>query len=519
MIRTSILSPRANQVGISIALSVLGIWSAWQIGGLIASNNDLAVALVAVGVTMCVIAVSILNNWRSGFYIFIIWLLFEDLIRKFMGNNMAIYFAKDALVFITYLSFFAAVRRGKAAIFHFPFMIYVSVFFWLGVVQCFNPQSPSFLYSLLGFKLYFFYIPLAFVGYSLVRTDRDLRSFLAAIIGLAALIAVLGILQSIVGPSFLNPSFLAPDIRDLSLLYRYSPESHEILYQPNSVFVSAGRFDAYLLVSWILGLGIAAFLLLRQFRGRTAIFVSVSAIAVALLMCGGRGVLVYAVVSTLVLAVGFLWGAPWRWGQTHRLLKTMGRTLLVGVFSILIIASLFPDEVGTRVSYYAETMLPSSPTEQLSDRVQNYPVREFEKAFEQGGWVMGHGIGTASLGVQYVSRWLGQRPLSIGVESGFGNLVLEYGILGLLLWWLWTAALLISVWKIVRRLRQTAYFPLAFSIFWFLFLLLYPMTYGTLNFYQDYVYNAYLWLLVGVVFRLPKLVDQNSERSLTTVIS
>jgi hypothetical protein len=519
MTRISILSPRANQAWISIALSILGLWSAWQIGSLIASENDLTVALVAVSVTMCVIAVSILNNWRSGFYIFVIWLLFEDLIRKFMGNNMAIYFAKDVLVLITYLSFFAAVRRGKAVIFHFPFMIYLSVFFWLGVVQCFNPASPSFLYSLLGFKLYFFYIPLAFVGYSLVRTDRDLRSFLAAIIGLAALIAVLGVLQSIIGPSFLNPRILAPDIRDLSLLYRYSPESHQSLYQPNSVFVSAGRFDAYLLVSWILGLGIAAFLLLRRFRGRTAIFVSVAAIAVSLLMCGGRGVLVYAVVSTLVLAVGFLWGAPWRWGQTHRLLKTMGRTLLVGVFSILVIASLFPDEVGTRVTYYAETMLPSSPGEQLSDRVQNYPVREFEKAFEQGGWAMGHGIGTASLGVQYVSRWLGQRPLSIGVESGFGNLVLEYGILGLLLWWLWTAALLISVWKIVRRLRQTAYFPLAFSIFWFFFLLLYPMTYGTLNFYQDYVYNAYLWLLVGVVFRLPKLVDQNSERTLTTVIS
>jgi hypothetical protein len=322
---------------------------------------------------------------------------------------------------------------------------------------------------------------------------------------------MLGILQSIIGPSFLNPRILAPDIRDLSLLYRYSPESHQSLYQPNSVFVSAGRFDAYLLVSWILGLGIAAFLLLRRFRGRTAIFASVGIIAVALLMCGGRGVLVYAIVSTIILAVGFLWGAPWRLGQTHKLIKAIGRTLVVGIISIAIIASLYPKEVGVRLAYYAETMLPNSSTQQVTNRLQDYPIQEFEKAFGQGGWVMGHGIGTASLGVQYVSRWLGQKPLAIGVESGFGNLVLEYGILGLLLWWLWTAALLISIWRIVRRLRQTAYFPLAFSIFWFVLLLLYPMTYGTLNFYEDYVYNAYLWLLVGVVFRLPALVDQNAR--------
>jgi hypothetical protein len=513
MLRSSIANARTTQGWISVSLMLLAVWSGWEISGLVASESTVAIAFVGLGVIMCVIGMSILNNWRSGFYIFVTWLLFEDLIRKFMGNNMAIYFAKDALALLTYLSFFAAVRRKKGIVYRFPFMVFLGLFFWLGVLQCFNPESPSLMYSLLGFKLYFFYIPLVFIGYSLIRNDRDLSAFLAAIIGLAGLIAILGILQSIIGPSFLNPRILAPDIRDLSLLYRYSPESHQSLYQPNSVFVSAGRFDAYLLVSWILGLGIGAFLLLKRFRGRTAIFASIGIIAVALLMCGGRGVLVYAIVSAIVLAVGFLWGAPWRWGQAHKLMKAIGRTLAVGSLAIVIVASIFPHEVGARLAYYAETMLPSSPTEQLTDRVQNYPVQEFKKAFQQGGWVLGHGIGTASLGVQYVSRWLGQKPLAIGVESGFGNLVLEYGILGLLLWWLWTSVLLISVWRIVRRLRQTVYFPLAFSIFWFLFLLLYPMTYGTLNFYQDYVYNAYLWLLVGVVFRLPALVNQNARSS------
>jgi amino acid permease len=45
----------------------------------------------------------------------------------------------------------------------------------------------------------------------------------------------------------------------------------------------------------------------------------------------------------------------------------------------------------------------------------------------------------------------------------------------------------------------------AFAIFWLAFLILYPITYGTLNGYQDYILNAYLWLLIGILFRLPAL--------------
>jgi len=32
---------------------------------------------------------------------------FEDLFRKFLGNNMAVFFAKDVLTIVLYISFFA----------------------------------------------------------------------------------------------------------------------------------------------------------------------------------------------------------------------------------------------------------------------------------------------------------------------------------------------------------------------------------------------------------------------------
>jgi len=96
-------------------------------------------------------------------------------------------------------------------------------------------------------------------------------------------------------------------------------------------------------------------------------------------------------------------------------------------------------------------------------------------------------------------------PLPIGVENGFGTLIIEFGILGLALWLAWTAALLLAEWRVVYKLRGTPYFPIAFSIFWFSFLLLLPFTYMGMAPYQNFILNAYLWLLVGVLFRLPAL--------------
>lgn len=54
-------------------------------------------------------------------------------------------------------------------------------------------------------------------------------------------------------------------------------------------------------------------------------------------------------------------------------------------------------------------------------------------------------------------------------------------------------------------MRGSPLFPLAFMIFWYAGLLLLPLTFNGLRPYQDFVLNAYLWLLLGILFRLPSL--------------
>ena len=89
-----------NQTLISVGLFVFAIWAAWQAGNEVASENVRTLEFVALGFAACAIAVAILRSWRTGFYFFLVWMLFEDLVRKYMGNNLALFFGKDILLLL-----------------------------------------------------------------------------------------------------------------------------------------------------------------------------------------------------------------------------------------------------------------------------------------------------------------------------------------------------------------------------------------------------------------------------------
>jgi hypothetical protein len=456
------------------------------------------VALLCVG---GVVIIAILNDWRRGLYLLVAWILFEDFVRKYLGNNMAIYFGKDALVIILYFSFFRARLAKRAERFRIPFRIPLLLFFWFGLLQMFNPASTSIFYGILGMKIYFLYVPLIYVGYALMESEGELRRFFQFTCVLILIVAGLGLLQSILGPTFLNPTNLQEDIRELSTLYRVS-SSGAMAYRPTSVFVSTGRFADFLIVAWMISLGYSGYLLLRSRHGRTLAFTTVSVVSAASLMSASRGVLMWNTGIALVVAAGFLWGAPWRQREAIRVLRAIQRTVLGVGIGIIALLALFPEEIGSRLAIYSETLLPNSPTSELVHRTQTYPLQQLGYAFDHPRWPYGYGIGTCTLGGQYVMRIMHATPMRVGVESGYGDLVVELGIVGLILWIVLGFSISISAWKIVRELRGTPWFPLAFVVFLFSALLFFPMTFTSFFTFQDFVINAYLWLLLGILYRL-----------------
>lgn len=483
----------------------VALFGAYEAAGFIISGDTAGIIYVALAFIVAVFVVAMLNNWRRGLYIFLFWLLFEDFARKYLGNNMVIYFAKDFLVAVVYLSFFLAWRKKQLQSFRPPFLLPLMLMVWFGFLQVFNPASPHLVYGILGLKLFFYYIPLMLVGYAVVDSETTLRRFFVLNLIPILLISALGITQSILGPTFLNPSTIQEDIRELSTLYRVAPISGVSVYRPTSVFVSGGRYCDLLNVAWPLALGFLGYTLLRYKRARWLGFLAVSLIAAASLLSASRGVFVWSIISVTLVTIAFLWGAPWREREVMRVLRTIFRAGLGIGLAIILLLVTFPDALLGRLAVYSETLSPDSPASELVHRTWDYPLRNFLGAFSYDQWPYGFGIGTTALGTQYVARIFGVKPLGVGVESGFGALVVEMGIGGLILWLVMAIAITLSAWKTVLHLRGSPWFPIGFTIFLYAFLLLLPEMIGGIQAYEDFVVNAYLWLLLGVLFRLPHL--------------
>jgi hypothetical protein len=496
---------------VSFVFFVFALLVAFTVTRYILNDDFESLALTGLVLAGSAIVVVVINSWRNGLYFFLAWLLFEDLARKFLGNNMAVYFAKDALLLIVYLSFFTAYRRKDRDLqtFRPPFLPVLYVFVWFAAIQMFNPASTSIFYGLLGMKLYFYYMPLLFVGYAMIDSEADLRKFLNINLGLILIIAFLGIAQSIVGPRFLNPEVLGQDIRLLSETYRVSAAGVRV-YRPTSVFVSTGRFADFLIAAWYLVFGFSGYLLLRERRGRLIVFLALAVTAAACVMCMSRGVFLWSIIGAVAGSVAFIWGAPWRHGEALRAVRALQRAALGIGLALVVLLFAYPDEFLGRLAVYSETLDPRRSTNELVYRGRDYPLRNFVAAFDFPRWPYGYGIGTISLGGQYVSRFF-HTSIPMGkVESGFGTIVVEMGILGLILWLILSTAIAFSAWKVVRRLKGSPWFPLAFMIFLYAIILLLPMTFFSIDAYQDFVSNAYLWLLLGVLFRLPKLAQRSA---------
>lgn len=496
-----------RQSVLSIVFFFLGLIVACLVANYIVSDDHTKLVFAGMACAGAAMVAVTVINWRTGLYLLLAWLLFEDLARKYLGNNMAIYFAKDFLLAVVYASFFARWRRKDQDLktFRPPFLTALMVFVWFAFIQVFNPASTTIFYGLMGVKLYFYYVPLIAVGYALADSEAMLRRFFYFNLGLVAIIVSLGIMQSVIGPQFLNPAVMAEDIRGLSGLYRVAPITGARVYRPTSVFVSAGRFGDLLIVSWLIVFGFSGYLLLRHRKGRMFTLLVLALTAAGCLMCASRGVFVWSALSAVAGTLAFLWGAPWRQGQALRVIRALQRAAISVGLAVVILLFAYPEAFLGRIAVYSETLDPRSPSSELVYRSQDYPLAEFLKAFNDSRWPYGNGLGTASLGGQYISRFFMTRPPEYPVESGYGDIVLEMGILGLILWFVMSFAVVLTAWRVARKLKGSPFFPLAFMIVLYAFLLLFPMTFAAIQAYQDFVLNCYLWLLIGILFRLPTL--------------
>ena len=163
---------------------------------------------------------------------------------------------------------------------------------------------------------------------------------------------------------------------------------------PDSVFVSAGRYGLYLDFVTIFMIGAAGYMVFHKKSSRNFILVVIGIVGAAVLLNGARGPIMYSILSALVLTLGLVWGAPWRHRQAHRSLKAVRRALTMAALGLAAVILLFPDEAGSRIALYAETLLPSSSAYEVSNRTWDYPIHNLFQAFDNPNWMLGNGTGS-----------------------------------------------------------------------------------------------------------------------------
>lgn len=118
--RLTIGSTRGKRQVQGIALGLIVIGLIWEMASWIISGSDQTLIMFGLSVFVAALVVHILNDWRAGVLVFLVWLLFEDLARKYLGNSMTVFFAKDFLVGVAYTSYYVAKRKRLVDVFKIP---------------------------------------------------------------------------------------------------------------------------------------------------------------------------------------------------------------------------------------------------------------------------------------------------------------------------------------------------------------------------------------------------------------
>jgi hypothetical protein len=360
----------------------------------------------------------------------------------------------------------------------------------------------------------FFYVPMIYLGHRFGGDRRRLTGFLNLNIAIGTVVAVLGLIQSVIGLGFLNPQASVPYLR--LFLVRSVTDTGAAVPRPNSVFVDAGRFAQYLYVIILLCLGTLA--AGRRQSGTGAgrwsssvwLWMSLILLCAALYVSGQRAAMYLLVLGLPVILAFRRFESKARRGVAggSPVLK-LGALLLAGFLALWVLA---PQRVETTYDFYATSLLPAQTGSEVPQRL-NSLVWQFKYALAESPFI-GHGTGTNSLGRQYLygiqNLYEADAPSIGGVEMGYGAIVWEWGIIGLAIWMWWVLSLIRRSVSATLSLAGTRFYWLAVTISYYVFSVVVLWLFLGFQVFQNYVTAAFLWFLVGVLLRLPRSVEEGS---------
>ncbi|HEV8238173.1 MAG TPA: hypothetical protein VGS57_02250 [Thermoanaerobaculia bacterium] len=423
------------------------------------------------------------QRWRQGTQAVMVLLVVEGAIRKWMfpQSQQLVYFAKDVLLLGCYAGYVRsqAMRRYRVAVPPWLVLLVTLACSW-GALEIFNPQLPNALVGILGFKAYFFYVPLIVVLPACFDNDQQLNLFLRRYCLLAVPVAALGMVQFMSGPTSVINAY-ATGGGDEAQIVTFGSSEH---VRVTGTFAFITGYTSYLLATATLllaVLGASGW----KFLANRKLYIALALCLVGMLMTGSRGP-----IFTLALMFPFYWYlAVMREGDAGVTLSRAGLALGVVVACV----------VGFSGNAVAAFVGRASGTSDMATRIVAPFLSPLQIMPEAG--FLGFGIGASHQMAQAVApsiipySWL--HGLNTEVESG--RIMLELGPLGFTLVYLMRLTLVAVAYAYARSLRTRFHRALAIGAFLYFLVQLV----GSPVF--DVTSGVYYWFFAGLMMLAVRL--------------
>ncbi|MEA2695648.1 MAG: hypothetical protein QOJ16_5035 [Acidobacteriota bacterium] len=424
-------------------------------------------------------------RWKQAVQIAMVLVVLEGAIRKwlFPGAQDLVYFAKDVILLGAYAGFLRSRERTRYKPPSMPALrIALVASAGFGLLEIFNPNLPNLLVGALGFKAYFFYVPLLYVMPAAFSSDVELARFLRRYLLISVPVGLLAMAQ-----------FFSPASSALNTYARGGEEGvagsattfgSSSFVRVTGTFSYISGYGSYLFATAILILAILS-AIKWQFKGHLKVYLALGMTFAGMMMTGSRGP-----VFTLGLLFPFYWYLA---VVRERQGGAIFARLMIGLVLLAVGLSYAAPEA---IEAFHDRALGSEDSSSRFSAPFLAPIKIIADAGP-----FGYGIGathqTAAAVTQGIVPYSWLNGLVTEVESG--RIMLELGPVGfLLVYW-------VRIYLIFFALRQVfelrTGFHRAIAVAGFLFFLA-QMT-GSVVF--DVTTDIYFWFFGGLLMTVMRL--------------
>ncbi|HJX28054.1 MAG TPA: hypothetical protein VJ885_09085 [Thermoanaerobaculia bacterium] len=428
-------------------------------------------------------AVWSVRRWRAAIQLAMVLLILEGAIRKwvFPGAQDLVYFAKDVFFLGAYLGFLRERRRLRDSLPRIAGLTaLISVAAFYGLLQVLNPLLPNLLVGVLGFKAYFFYVPLLWVVPATFPSAATMAKFLRRYALIAIPVGLLATAQFFSSPTSVLNTYARPGEGESFYATTFGSSS---FVRVTGTFSFISGYTSYLLATVILLLGLLGTTRWR-FRGNLLLFLALAMTLLGILMTGSRGPLIL-----LAFVLPFYWWLVIREQGGGALFARvlLGMSLVFGI-----VAYAGEEAIG---AFYGRASISSD----FQGRLATPFLQPFDLLPQAG--LFGFGIGASHQTAVAVTKGLVPYSWTRGivVEGETGRIMLELGGLGFVLMYLIRLYLPLFALRRLGTLRVPWYRAVGTSCLLFLL----AQILGGVVF--DVVTGVYYWFFAGLLLRVIQL--------------